>query len=1375
MRYTRNRYFFIIVLSIGIIAACIEANGQNPSFNSWNTEAGLSHNSVFSIAQDKSGFIWAAAGNTLNRFDGKEIRMFGPHKPGNPATENDINTLLIDKSNRMWIGMSRGFLTYDIQKNRFDSVRLNTSDAGLYVFCLFEDEDGNIWAGTSRGIFRLKDREKFRFEKFGEKGSTKIEQESIRCLFVDKSKTIWVGTNAGLTAIKSTAQGLQYQHFKHDSLNASSLSSNIITAIYADKYDNLWIGTQSQGINLFRKHTNSFIRINTASPQLRLNNNIIRVIRPDGNGNIWIGTQEGLTRLNWTQQTITTYKNDPGAPHSLSQNSVHSIYIDRNQLVWIGTFFGGMNVINPFPSEFTIWQNNGNATGLSNNVVSSVASDKEGNLWIGTEGGGLNQYRKNSGDFTYYTHGSNAVASNLIKSVYRDRNGNIWVGTHAGGLTLYANGTFKRYFYTPDNPNFLRSEISTIAEDHNNNLWIGLQGGLRGVQVYERSGTTLNDIGAAYNWAALKGKNVKKIFPDSENNIWIGTSSGLYLIKAGKKIVTAANRFIGQNDTAALYITCIQEDHQGNMWFGVEDGGFKKYDRRLQQLYTFTFSQQIKRNNIYGILEDSNGFIWLSTGNGLVKLNPITRKFQRYTQTDGLPSNTFNYNAYFKDDNGTFYFGGYSGLVSFDPASFKPNTIKAPILFTGLKTLNHPGTEDITAATELELKYNQNVFTIDFALLNYLKPEKNKYVYQLKGFDDQWIGTDRPSVTYMNLKPGHYRLAVKGANNDGIWSDEKELSIIVLPPFWRTWWAYLIYFLVCSAILFLIIRFFYLRELIQKEEALHQSKLDFFTNVTHEIRTHLTLIMSPVDKMISDRASDSYLQQQFQHIKKNANNLLRLSEELMDFRKAETENMRLQVAPHDIVAFIKEIYEHFTEISLARNMHISLTHNIQHQTLYFDAEQLEKVFFNLISNAFKFTPDGGKIQVHIEDVQHYVKISVSDNGRGIAPEYKDKLFNNFFQVNDSGSQNKGYGIGLALSSKIAALHGARIEVDSELSANESNERRTTFSVFLQKGSDHFNQQMSIPAPYVTLDKTVSGVAVSESHEALSSTPVSERIGTNQSKFTILVVDDNPGIRQTVQEILEQTHTVILKSNVAEGWSYASEQLPDIIISDVMMPGEDGLSFCNKLKSDIRTCHIPVILLTAKSTQQDHIEGLYKGADLYLTKPFNRTVLDLSVGNLLNTSERLRQNVEHHIQKGLLSTATTNNSAEPAPLTNPLDDEFLNDVLHIIESNLDEPDFNVASLAQKVAMSVPVLYKKMKAVTNLSVNDFIKSVKLQKAAQLLSNTNMAVYEVCYAVGFQDRKHFSTEFKKKFGTSPKQYAMSVRNSHPPGDTATGPQED
>ncbi|GAB3419350.1 two-component regulator propeller domain-containing protein [Niabella aquatica] len=1302
--------------------------------------------------------MWIGAGEALNRFDGKEFRFFKPVSKNSAHTsENDINCLLADQANYVWVGTSTDLLAYDTRNNRFKEARFEGKNGRTYVYCLAEDSRSNIWVGTSLGLYRLKNRKNFTFEKatIHDSAGHPFSNLRISSIFCDGDSILWAGTSEGLVKIKFTGTDIVYTSFKHDPQNPASISSNAITSVTADKYHNLWVGTQSQGINLFHKATGSFTRIHTGTSKLSLINNFVRVIRPDTAGNIWIGTQEGLTCINWHAQTAVSYQNDPVNRHSLSQNSVHSIFVDKNNLVWIGTYFGGINLINPFPSEFRTWKNNGLSTGLSNNVVSSIASDLKGNLWIGTEGGGMNYYNRPTKSFTYYTLGTNSVGSNLIKTIYRDRDGNIWAGTHAGGLNLYRAGAFKKYFYTPDSPSFMTSEISTIAEDHENNLWLGIQGGIQALNIYRRQGINLTDISNDYNRNLLKGKNIKKIFSDSRNNTWIATSSGLFIVKNGHKIVDSANLYINISLQQNLYITCIQEDSQGNIWFGIEGGGLKKYNPAAGKVYAYLFRQPKTENDVYGILEDTRGLLWVSTKAGLIKLEPSTGKSQLYTKADGLPSNTFNYNAYFKDDDGMFYFGGYNGLISFAPLSFFSNTLNVPIVFTGLKTLNQPKIAAIDPSSGLKLTYNQNVFTIEFALLNYIKPEKNRYAYILKGFDTKWIETDKPAVTYMNLKPGKYTLVVKGANNDGKWSPAEELAIEVLPPVWRTWWAYVAYIILFGAILFFIIRYFYLQELIKKEEALHQNKLDFFTNVTHEIRTHLTLIMSPVDKMIEDRANDNYLQQQFQHIKKNAGNLLRLSEELMDFRKAETEHMKLQIAPYDIVAFVKEIYEYFTEISLARDMHISFTHDIQQQILYFDKEQLEKVFFNLISNAFKFTPDGGRIDVHITEEGPYIKVTVTDNGRGIAPEYKDKLFNNFFQVNDAGSQNKGYGIGLALSSKIAALHGARIEVASTL-AEETNERKTTFAVFLQKGFEHFNRPISIPGPQVNVaahEVAVPSSAKEEEDASLFENYIGER------QLSILVVDDNPDIRSTIHEILSSAYNVILKEDAATGWLHASEQLPDIIISDVMMPNEDGLSFCNRIKSDVRTCHIPVILLTAKTTQQDHIDGLYKGADLYLTKPFNRRILELNVRNLLATRERVRERVQQYIQQELLLPAPKERPGIQK-VSNPLDDAFLNEVLHIIEKHLDEPEFNVALLAQKVAMSIPVLYKKMKAVTNLSVNDFIKSVKLQKAAEMLQQNTMAVYEVCYAVGFQDRKHFSLEFKKKYGLTPKQYALSYK---------------
>lgn len=1350
-----KRALLLCILAVAVMTG----TGQKLSFNSWNIESGLSRNTVYAIAQDANGFMWIGAGDKLNRFDGKEFRIFKPQVSNDQQTsENDINCLLVDQKNSIWIGNSIGLLTLDNERKQFKEAQFIGSKGRKYVYCIVEDSKSKIWAGTNKGLFYLKDNKNIIFEKLNVNETTSALNGKIRSLFFEDEGILWVGTNGGLVKLMFNPNGsISSTNYKNDSTNANSISSNVITSISSDKYHNLWIATQNQGINLMDRTRGTFIRFKKESPKLSLPNNFVRVIKPDKQGNIWVGTQEGLARINWQTQTISSFTNYVSDKHSLSQNSVHSIFIDKNDQVWVGTFFGGINLISPYNTEFQVWQNNESKKGLSNNIVSSIASGNDGNLWIGTEGGGLNYYNKKTGEFIQYKQGNNSVGSNLIKTIFKDKDGHIWVGTHAGGLNLFENGQFRKYTYASESAGFLSSEISTIAEDVAGNLWLGIQGGIQDLKIYRRAGTTLTDISNYYNLSLIKGRNIKKIFPDSKHNIWIATSTGLYIIKNGSKNIASVNFTANNTSSDKLHIICIQEDSKGNIWLGIENGLLTRFNPTTGKPDSFRFAPTDRGNTIYGILEDANGMLWLSTDLGIIRLNSASGNFQRYTTTDGLPSNTFNYNAYFKANDEMFYFGGYNGVVGFNPLSFFSNNQKATIVFTGLKILDHPDITAINPSRALELYHGQNVFTLQFALLNYINPEKNKYAYFLKGFDKHWIETENPVATYMNLSPGKYTLMIKGANNDGVWSQPAQLSIVIHPPIWRTWWAYTLYFILFATFLFVIIRYFYLQALIKKEEVLHQNKLDFFTNVTHEIRTHLTLIMSPVDKMIQDRAKDHYLQKQFQNIKKSAGNLLRLSEELMDFRKVETQNIKLQIGQYDIVDFVKEVYEQFTELSLHRDMHISFTHDFQSQILYFDKEQLEKVFFNLISNAFKFTPDGGKIGVNITEETPYIKVVVSDNGLGISPEYKDKLFNNFFQINDAQSQNKGYGIGLALSSKIAALHGARIEVDSSVSETTPTERVTTFAVFLQKGFDHFDQSISIPQPQVTVEDSIEKIEKKWDELGKESTLLENYI--KEKKLSVLVVDDNQDIGNTIHEILSDKYKVELKENVAEGWQFASEQIPDLIISDVMMPDEDGFSFCNRIKNDIRTCHIPVILLTAKSAQQDHIFGLGTGADLYLTKPFNRRILELNVRNLLATRERIKDNINHIIEDGRLLT-TPEVNIQNAGITDPLDSEFLKNILHIIEAHLDDPEFNVTVLAQKAAMSVPVLYKKLKAVANMSVNDFIKSIKLQKAAEMLQQNTMAVYEVCFAVGFTDRKHFSNEFKKKYGLAPKQYSVTYR---------------
>ncbi len=639
---------------------------------------------------------------------------------------------------------------------------------------------------------------------------------------------------------------------------------------------------------------------------------------------------------------------------------------------------------------------------------------------------------------------------------------------------------------------------------------------------------------------------------------------------------------------------------------------------------------------------------------------------------------------------------------------------------------------------EIRLQHNQNVFTIEYALLNFIKSNKNRYAYKLEGIDKDWNETNTASVTYTNLPTGHYRFLVKGANNDGVWSDPVAMDIRVLPPFWFTWWAYCVYILLLLVVLFLINRFFFFRALLKKENELHQVKLNFFTNVSHEIRTHLTLIMAPVEKMLTDKQTDSFAQQQLRHVKTNAARLLKLVSELMDFRKAETHHLQLKTARHDLVGFLEEIYTSFREVSLAKNISLSFIHDRENCFVYFDPEQLEKVFFNLLTNAFKFTPEGGRIVVNMEQHDNKVTVQVTDNGRGIAPQYLDKLFTNFFQVADHGQQNTGYGIGLALAKNIVELHKGTITVQSE-PATSTKEGRTCFTVTLLQGNKHL-----VPA---VAEPMLSPAIITPQASVVQ--PVKT---TEEASFSLLIAEDNADLRTLLQETFEHRYQLSLCENGSEAWEKAIEQIPDLIISDVMMPGMDGFALCERLKTDERTSHIPVIMLTAKSAQSDQVSGLETGADIYLTKPFSTRVLELSVHNLLVSRERMRQKFNALI----VATPTTTNAPALAEALNSVEKEFLEKVMQLVETYMEDPEFGVDMLARKVAMSPPILYKKLKAVTNMSVNDFIKSLRLKKAAALLLQKQLTVYEVAYAVGYNDRKYFSREFKKQFGKTPSEYA-------------------
>jgi ligand-binding sensor domain-containing protein/signal transduction histidine kinase/DNA-binding response OmpR family regulator len=1341
------RYCFKVAIASFLFFFTSVSFGQKLTFHHLSVEQGLSQNTVLTIAQDARGFMWMGTRYGLNRFDGHSFITYRNNPAdSNSLSNNYINTLLCDSKKNLWIGTEKGLNLFDPETNRFNHILLpfaGKKTPGV-ISTIYEEKDGTLWVGAEGNLFKSLPGA-MQFELVLPANNPDLfKGSSIKHIYRDAAGLLWIASTRGLVRLQKNGNDYNGKIFSTEPGNASSLSDNYTTAITEDNQGNLWIGSIN-GLNLFNKATETFSRFYAGSPGGIINNNI-RTLLIDKDGQLWIGSQEGISVMNPTTKKCSSYQNDAEDEKSLSQNSVHSIFEDKNGSVWVGTFFGGVNVSYKYRTGFTVWRHSTASSGISNNVVSSIITDDKNNLWVGTEGGGLNYVDRTTGNVKIYKHNpgnSSSLGSNLVKTLYIDRDKHLWVGTHGGGLNLFnaAAQSFQSFFIHETENSRKQSEIVSIIEDSEHNFWIGKHPGL---YVFHRKGIALTDASYQPYLQKLANASISYIIEDRKRNIWIGTLNGLYRFNLNNKTLQTIEIATGNPVTN---INCLKEDSNGDIWIGLHYGGLAKYDTRTTTITHYGIKDGLYNDNVLGIVEDNDGQLWLSTGNGLVKFIPAEKSFYTYTASDGLAGNEFNYNAFFKSSRGELFFGGINGLTSFTPSDITTNKEVAPLVFTGLKIFNNKVEinddfdilkKDISYVDKLQFGYNQHTFTIEFALLNYIKSSKNKYAYKLEGASNEWTEITQPFATFTNLAEGDYTLWVKGSNNDGVWGEPVKMQINILPPFWKSWWAYLIYTILFAAVLFFIVRYFYLQALLARDKELHQVKLNFFTNISHEIRTHLTLIMTPVERMEKEQVHNTVLTQQLGNIKNNAERLLKLVTELMDFRKAETNHLKLFVEKQDLISFLNPIYTSFEELSLAKNISISFVHNKPSTILYFDKEQMEKVVYNLLTNAFKFTPNGGKILLNVEEQEDVVLIQVIDNGRGIAPEYIDKLFTNFFQVNDHSKQNTGYGIGLALSKNITELHSGTLTVESKTENNLEN-NRTCFTITLLKGSVHFVKEQ-------LADQSTFANETNEDGEANVVIVNSAESETSDIKTppTVLIVEDNVELRSIIKEALQQHYKILEAENGVKGKEIATVEIPDLVVSDVMMPEMDGFELCKYLKTDQNTSHIPVILLTAKTSQSDHVSGLTKGADLYLTKPFSTQVLELSVRNLLQARETLAKKYSKHVLLQPSNLIVTNT-----------EEQFLHNLITIIEEHMDKPEFGVDMLASKAAMSQSVLYKKLKALTEMSVNDFIKSIRLKRAAQLLAQKKLSVYEVCYMVGFSDRKYFSKEFKKQFNLTPTEF--------------------
>lgn len=1329
----------------------IAGYSQNPyAFKHLNVENGLSQSSVLSIAQDARGYIWFGTRSGLNKYDSQSFKIYNNEK-GNKkslSTSAYLSSILSLRDGSLLIGTLNGLNKYNEKDDSFDHYQHDDQDASSLshslIYCIYQDKKNRVWVGTSNGLNLLTSTGKYRFKRFLYR---KKQRQQIYAIIEDHNGTLWLSTGDGLMNMRFDGIKVIFKHFKAYSDELSKAIDNHITTLVEDRENNLWIGTKQTGVSKLNLTSESITnyKYSSLNPQ-GISSNNVRKIMLDREGKLWIGTLHGINIYNPATKSFSTLQNEPENSSSLSQNSVYDIYQDRQGIVWVGTYYGAINMVYPNYTPFKVYRSTATPNGLSSNVVSAIMEDEHQNLWIATEGEGINYYDRKNNVFTRYKNNPNNPASlsaNLVKSVIRDKNNKVWIGTHYGGLNLFNPETKSFVRYTSrknDTSSLSNDEITVVFEDSFGRFWVGTNGGLNSFNT--ETGKFIRNRVNGLKDAVLY------IFEDRQRTLWVATNSGLYQLKKGAaKFV----RRLAANPELLTYneISCITEDASGYLLMGTIRNGLYKLEPEKHRYTHVTALNGLPSNTIMGILEDDFHNLWITTDKGLCKYTPALNTFKNYNIKDGLPGNEFNYKSFLKDSRGQFFFGGLSGMVSFYPNQIKENRITPPVIFTGLKLFNKPVAlngadgllkQNISTLKSITFESDQNVFSVDFTVLNFIKSNKSHYAYKLSGFEKNWNYVDVPSANYTNLSPGSYTLMVKGTNNDGLWTKKiSSLNITVKPPFYRTWWAYLFYLATFVAISFIFIRYLLIKAVLKKEKEINEHKLEFFTNISHEIRTPLTLIVGPLDKLIENAKDDPSLNRELQPIKNNAYRLMNLVTELLDFRKAESGKMTLQIIPGDIVRFCREIFLAFQNIALTKGIAYVFETEQPAIELYFDRVQMEKVLFNLLSNAFKFTPENGKISVRISHGSQLVQIEVRDNGKGISPADQDGLFTNFYQANPTTSI--GTGLGLSLSKSIVELHHGEITFEST-PKNEKPFGDTTFTVSLKTGKSHF-KQADFVKDYVYYDDATNYELPATADTQTAKTDIIT-LPASTKKYSILLVEDNEDVRAFIKNALGGIYAIYESENGAIGLASALEIIPDLIISDVMMPVMDGLELCRKLKTDERTSHIPVVLLTARSAYVHQINGFENGADAYIMKPFNLKILELNVQNLLNARETIKQKFAQVIR------------LEPKNLViNTTEQNFLNKIISVIENRIGDPDFDVPSLSSEIGMSQPVLYKKIRALTDLSVNDFIKSIRIKRAAQLLKQGVGNISEIAYSVGFNDRKYFSSEFKKHFGKTPSEF--------------------
>ena len=1297
---------------------------------------GLSQNSVIGIAQDGKGFMWFGTRDGLNRYDGSEFRVYREqHGQPNSLVFNDIHSLYYDQArDRLWVGTTRGLCRYRQATDDFVAYDLNAAFADRFIHFVHRDQQGILWVGTDRGLYR--------YEEGGDRFNRLegLPEQAYRVLIQDETGQHFLGTPRGLFGLDIAADGAEGRLLPIPLESSRNGEEVYVQDLLLEPGGHLWIASRFSGLyryNLQTRQAERYLADGARGGELSDNN--IRAIEWGEDGTLWAGSFVGLNRITLADNRSERVYEVSASLTNLRNHSIHSLFTDRRGTLWMGSYFGGVAYYDSRLEGVRHLSREG--TGLSSDVVSAFAETTEGNLWVGTEGGGLNFFDRTADTLMYYDTGQE-LESNNIKSLLLEGD-RLWIGTYQGQLVYLDTRSGEIVRDWEEAVDTVREQLSNVYDMllRNDTLWVANYGkGLTLLNLRTGAASTINEQTATDS--TLLSNQCRSLYADRGGNIWMATEEGVSRISFGSGGELRFHHFLPD-----LVVYALAEDRKGRIWAGTYGQGLYIIDPEKHTSERYLEGGGIlSESTIYSILQDADDLLWVSSSQGVVGQDSLSERFRNSDTPYNFKDQEYRIKAALTSRDGDLIFGGTGGMTLFHPANIYADKELPPVVFTKLQVANQEVKIDpyggmlqknIDETEELTLPYDNANFSLSFAPLDYLSSDHYRYEYKLEGLDDNWVDSrGRTTVSYTLQNAGDYRFRVKvfSGGKDSKFS-ERTLDIEVLPPPWRSWYAYLAYVVVGGLFLAAVLRHAYLQHRLRQEqitkdqqEVLHQAKLRFFTNITHELRTPLTLMLGPLESVRRNGEVKGHTAKRLLTVEKNSRRLLQLVNELLSFRKFNGQSDPLRLEGHDMVAFCQDIVSAFQAYAASADKTLRFVSDQDRHPISFDRDKLEKVIYNLLANAFKFTEAGGVITLRLRRVGTKMHLEVSDDGEGIPQELHERIFARFFE-RQSLTNREGTGIGLAVAREYVEMHGGEITVES------APGKGSTFKLWIPLRPPLTSWLDDSPEPAAA----ALPEAILEVREKLA--PARK---PSETPPLILIVEDNEEVRDYIESVLVDDYRLVTAIDGKDGLEKAKECHPDLVLSDVMMPVMDGIALCAALKSNIQTSHLPIILLTAKSSDLQKLEGLEIGANDYITKPFSPRELQLRVQNLLISIRNTRERTGRTLR------------LEPAEVqVASADAEFLERALDAVNVQMDNSDYRVDDLARDLAVSRALLFTKMKAITGHTPNNFIKLLRMKRAAQLLATGEFLVAEVAAQVGYRDVKYFSSSFSKAHGCNPSVY--------------------